>query len=139
MSSPKSNPQTPPTHSRLLFQSTPNSAANSTHSSNDGQTSPNLGLSKEEIFKKTLTQLFTKEFLSVLTIKDAVLKEVRDCILQNDAQRCKEVNPYLFSYRRDLHVRSGCLCVDERVRRYHIQFRTPFSKFATSPSLAARV
>ena len=48
-----------------------------------------------------------------------MLKEVRDCILQNDAQRCKEVNPYLFSYWRDLHVRSGCVCVDERVAIQH--------------------
>ena len=29
---------------------------------------------------------------------------MRDCILQNDAQRCMEVNPYLYSYWRDLHV-----------------------------------
>ena len=55
----------------------------------------------------------------MLTSKDAVLKEVRDCILQNDAQRCKEVNPYLFSYWRDLYGRSGCVCVEERVAIPH--------------------
>ena len=44
-----------------------------------------------------------------------MLKEVRDCILQNDAQRCKEVNTYFCSYWRDLHVSSGCVCVGERV------------------------
>ena len=92
---------------------------NSTHSSNDGQNSPNLELSKEEVFENNLTQLFTKGFLAVLTSKDAVLKEVRDCILPNDPQRCKEVNPYLFSYWRDLHVRSGCVCEDERVAVPH--------------------
>ena len=119
MSSPKSNPQTHPTHSSVIFQSTPNSAVNSTHSSNDGQTSPKLKLSKEEIFENNLTQLFTKGFLAALTSKDAVLKEERDCILQNNAQRCKEVKPYLFSYWRDLHVSSGCVCVDERVAIPH--------------------
>ena len=51
----------------------------------------------------------------VLTSKDAVLKEVRDCILQNDEQRCKDVNPYMHSYWRDLQFRSGCVCIDERV------------------------
>ena len=112
-------PQTPPTHSRVTFQSTPNSAVNSTHSSNVGQSSPNLEFSKEQVFENNLTQLFTEEFLAVLTSKDAVLKEVRDCILQNDAQRCKEVNPYLFCYWRDLHARSGCVCVDERVAIPH--------------------
>ena len=92
---------------------------NSTHSSNDGQNSPNLELSKEELFENNLTQVITKGFLAVLTSKDAVLIEVRDCILQNDPQRCREVNPYLFSYWRDLHVRCGCVCVDERVAIPH--------------------
>ena len=119
MSNITSNPQTPSTHSRVTFQSTPNSAVNTTRSSTEGQNSPNLDLSKEEVFENNLTQLFTKGFLAVLTNKDAVLKEVRDCILQNDPQRCKEVNPYIFSYWRDLHVRSGCVCIDERVAIPH--------------------
>ena len=112
MSSPKSNPQTPATHSRVTFQSTPNSAVNSTRVSNEGQNSPNLDLSKEEVFENNLTHLFTKRVL-------AVLKEVRDFVLQNDPQRCKEVNPYMFSYWRDLHVRSGCVCIEERVAIPH--------------------
>ena len=74
---------------------------------------------QKEIFENNPTHLFTKGFLALLTSKDAVLKEVRDCILQNDAQRCEEVNPYLFSYWMDLHVRSGCVCVDERVTIPH--------------------
>ena len=121
MSSSKSNPQIPPTPgtSSVTFQSTPNSAANSNRSSNEGPASPNLELSKEEIFENNLTQLFTKGFRAVLTSKDAILKEVRDCILQIDAQRCKEVKPYLHSYWSDLHVRSGCVCVDERVTILH--------------------
>ena len=73
----------------------------------------------EEVFENDLTQLFTKGFLAVLTSKDAVLKEVRDCVLQKDPQRCREVNPYMFSYWRDLHVRSGCVCIDERVAIPH--------------------
>ena len=97
MSSPKSNPQTPSTHSMVTFQSTPNSTVNTRRSSNEGQNSPNVDLSKEEVFENNLTQLFIKGFLAVLTSKDAVLKEVRDFILQNDPQRCKEVNPKCFS------------------------------------------
>ena len=128
MTSPKSNPQTPPTHSRVTFQSIPNAAVNSTRSSNEAQISPNLELSKEEVFENNLTQLFTKGFLAVLTSKDAVLKEVRDCVLQNDPQRCKELNPYVYSYWSDLHVRSGCVCIDERVAIPHsIHFTHPGS------------
>ena len=109
MSSLKSNPQTPPTPgtSRVTFQMTPNSAVNSTRSSNEGPASANRELSKKEIFENNLTQLFTKGFLAVLTSKDDVLKKMRDCILQNDAQICREVNPYLRSYWRDLRVQSG--------------------------------
>ena len=119
MTSPKSNPQTPPTHSRVTFQSTPNSAVNSTRSSNEAQNSPNLELSKEEVFENNLAQLFTKRFFAVLTSKDVFLKEVRDCVLQIDPQRCKEVNPYMCSYWIDLHVRSGCVCIDEHVAIPH--------------------
>ena len=119
MCSPKSNPQTPPTHRRVTFQSTPNSAVSSTRSSNAGQTSPDLEVSKEELFENNSTHLFTKGFPAVPTSKDAVLKEMRDCILQNDAQRSKEVNSYLYSYKRDLHIGSGCVCFDERVAIPH--------------------
>ena len=88
-------------------------------SSNEAQNSSDLDLSKEELFENNLTQLFTKRFLAVLTSKDAVLKEVRDCAQQNDHQRCKEVNPYMFLNWRDLHVRSVCVCIDERVAIQH--------------------
>ena len=138
MSSPKSNPQTPPTHSRVTFQSTPNSAANSTHSSNDVQTSPNLELSKEEVSENNLTQLFTKGFLVVLTSKEAVLKEERDCILQNNAQRCKEVNTTSFPIG-GTYMSGLAASASTNVWQYHIQFRTPFSKVSTSPTLAAGV
>ena len=92
---------------------------NSIRSSNKGPASWNFELSKEEVFENILTQLFTKRFLAVLRSRDAVLKEVRDCILQNDGQRCKEVNPYVHSFWRDLHVQSGCVCIDERVAITH--------------------
>ena len=121
MSTSNASQQTPPTpaSSRVTFQSTPNSAFNSTRSSNEGPMSPNLELSKEEAFENNLTQLFTKGFLAILMSKDAVLKGLRDCILQGDKQIFKEVNLYLHLYWRDLHVRSGCVCVDKRVAIPH--------------------
>ena len=53
--------------------------------------------------------------IASLTSKDAVLREVRDCIVKNNESRLKALNPYKHSYWRDLHVRSGCVCIDERV------------------------
>ena len=74
-----------------------------------------IKLSREEIFENNLNHLFTKSFLAVLTSKDAVLKEIRDCIIQDDEARCKEVSPYVHSFWKDLHVKFGCLCVDHVV------------------------
>ena len=92
-------PQTPITNTeRLTLQSTPNSDVNTTRSSHEGQSTPNLQLSREEVFENNLTKLIAKGFLAVPTTKDAVLKENLDCILQDDKQRCKDVNPYMHSY-----------------------------------------
>ena len=35
--------------------------------------------------------------------------------MQDDEARCKEVSHYIHSFWKDLHVKSGCLCVDEHV------------------------
>ena len=40
---------------------------------------------------------------------------MRDCVMQDDEARCKEVGHYIHSFWKNLHVKSGCLCVDERV------------------------
>ena len=68
MSASNTSPQTSSASTgRVKFQWTPNSAVNSKRSSNEGPTTPNLELSKEEGFESNLTQLFTKGFLAVLT------------------------------------------------------------------------
>ena len=78
MSASNTSPQTPPASAgRVTFYSTLNSADHSTRSSHEGPTSPKIELYKEEVFENNLTQLFTKNFLAVLTGKEAVLKEVR--------------------------------------------------------------
>ena len=43
------------------------------------------------------------------------MKEIRDYVIQDDKARCKEVSPYVHSIWKDLLVKSGCLCVHERV------------------------
>ena len=44
-----------------------------------------------------------------------MLKEIQDCVIQDDEARCKEVNPYIHTLWKDLHVKFGYLCVDQRV------------------------
>ena len=68
MSASNTTPQTTSasTTGRVTFQSTPNSGVNSTRS-NEDPASPNLELSKEEVFENNLTQLFIEGFLAVVT------------------------------------------------------------------------
>ena len=113
---PTATLQTP----RVTFRthSTPIATTSTSHNNTQASASPenhDFELSREELFENNLNQLFTKSFLAVLTSKDAVLKEIRDSVIQEDEARCKEVSPYVHSFWKDLHVKSGCLCVDQRV------------------------
>ena len=67
------------------------------------------------LFTETLNKVFIMMFLAILTGKDAILKEVRDCFIWNDPDRLQEISPYLFSYWWDLSVKHGCVCLDERI------------------------
>ena len=49
-------------------------------------------------FDFILSKIFNKSLIASLTSKDAVLKEVRDCILTNNKSRLKALNPYIHSY-----------------------------------------
>ena len=89
---------------------TPTSPAHSSNASTPLKPSPHV-----PIFDHNVSKIFNKSLIASLTSKDAVLKEVRDCILINNESRLKALNPYIHSYWRDLHVRSWCVCIDEKV------------------------
>ena len=61
--------------------------------------------------KITLTQLIKYSFLAVIIIKDAILMEIKDCVLQDDDNQFREVNPNSHSFWKDIHVKLGCLVV----------------------------
>ena len=90
---PSTSPQTPQVTFRS--QSTPNANTSASINNTQASSSPeqrDIELSWEEFSEKNLNQLFTKSFLAFLTSKDAVLKEIRDCVMQDDEARCKEVS-----------------------------------------------
>ena len=89
---------------------TPISPAHSSSASTPLTPSPRV-----PIFDYIVSKVFKKSLITSFTIKDAVLKEVRDCILTNNESRLKALNPYIHSHWRDLHVRSECMCIDEKV------------------------
>ena len=124
--SAQNNTSTSPQTPRVTFsnppespeQSTPNTNTSARINNTQASSSPehrDIDLSREKIFENNLNQLFTLSFLAVFTSKDAVLKEIRHCVMHDDEARCKEIRHYIHSFWKYLHVKSGCLCVDERV------------------------
>ena len=106
---PIHNPSTPHATSTAP-NTTPPSPTHSSNASTPLTPSPHV-----PTFNYIVSKIFNKSLIASLTSKDAVLKGVRDCILTNNESRLKAINPYIHSYWRDLHVRSGCVCIDERV------------------------
>ena len=89
---------------------TPTSPTHSSNTSTPLTPSPHV-----PTFDYIVSKILNKSLIASLTSKDAVLKELRDCILTDNESRLKDLNPYIHSYWRDLHVRSGCVCFDEKV------------------------
>ena len=81
----QSNPATSPQTPRVTFrtQSTPMQTTRAGPSNTQASSSPeeyDIELSREEIFENNLNTFFTS-FLAVITSKDVVLKEIRDCVI----------------------------------------------------------
>ena len=105
-----------PTKARVTFSdTTPSTPGTNTTSNTETPTGSMIEETDDILFTETLNKVFRKKFLAILTGKDAILKEVRDCDIRNDPDRLQEISPYLFSYWRDLSVKHGCVCLDERI------------------------
>ena len=105
-----------PTKARVTFlDTTPSTPGTNTTSHTETPTSSTIEEADDIIFTETLNKVFSKKFLAILTGKDVILKEVRDCVMRDDPDRLQEISPYLFSYWRDLSVKHGCVCLDERI------------------------
>ena len=90
--------------------STPTSTALSSNISIPLTTSPPI-----PTFDHIFNKIFSKSQIASLSSKDAVLKEVRDCILTNNESQLKALNLDIHSYWRNLHIRCGCICIDKKV------------------------
>ena len=94
---------------------TPSTPGTNTTSHTETPTGGAIEEADDIIFTETLNKVFSKKFLAILTGKDAILKEVRECAMRDDPDRLQEIGLYLFSYWRDLSVKHGCVCLDERI------------------------
>ena len=82
-------------------------------------TSPSVDDLYLDSFNFALSKIFSSTLMARLTTKDAILKEVRDCILTENEDRCKQISPYIHSFWIDLHVKNGCVCIDNRIALPH--------------------
>ena len=56
-------------------------------------TSPSVDDLYLDTFNFALSKIFSSTLIASLTTKDAILKEIQDCILTEDEDRCKQLSP----------------------------------------------
>ena len=78
-------------------------------------TSPSTDELYTDAFNFALSQIFSSTLMASLTSNDAILKEIRDCILTENEDRCKQISPYIHTFLMDLHVKNGCVRIDGRI------------------------
>ena len=68
-----------------------------------------------DAFNFALSKIFSSTLMANPTSKDAILKEIRDCILTENEDRCKQISPYFHTFWKDLHAKNGFVCIDDRI------------------------
>ena len=68
-----------------------------------------------DTFNFALSKIFSSPLMASLTSKDAILKEIRECLLTDNEDRCRQISPYIHSFLKDLHVKNDCVCIDDRI------------------------
>ena len=87
-----------PTKARVTFSDTTPSTPGTHTSSNTETPSGSLIGEADDIYvTETQNKIFSKKLLDILTGKDAILKEVRDCVIRDDPDRLREISPHLSS------------------------------------------
>ena len=82
-------------------------------------TSPSVDNLYLDTFNFAISKIFSSTLMTCFTTKDAILKEIRDCILTENEDRCKQISPFIHSFWKDLHVKNGCVCIDDRIALPH--------------------
>ena len=105
-----------PTKAQMTFSdTTPSIPATNTSSNNETPSGSLIDVADDICFPDTLNKIFSKKLLAIHTGKDAILKEMRNCVIRDDPDILSKISPYIISYWRDLSVKHGCVCLDERI------------------------
>ena len=78
-------------------------------------TSPSTDDLHTDAFNFAFSEMFSSTLMASLTSKDAILKEIRDPVLTDNEDRCRRTSPYIQSFWKNLHVKNGCVCTDDRI------------------------
>ena len=70
---------------------------------------------RDDQLPKPLEDIFDIQLIAAMTNRDAVLREVRDCILTGDDQRCKKLSKQIHAKWRSLSVQNGCVLLDNKL------------------------
>ena len=117
--------QSTPSKVRFADEAGPSTApaVQATHSTPNTDTTTVTSPSTDDLytdaFNFALSKIFSSTLMAFLTTKDAILKEIRDSILTENEDRCKQISPYIQIFWKDMHVRNGCVCIDDRIAIPH--------------------
>ena len=64
---------------------------------------------------KAIKDVFISTLIAAMRNRDNVLREIRDCIIQNDERRCKAVSKQIYGHWNQLSVNDGCMLLDNRL------------------------
>ena len=78
-------------------------------------TSPSSDDLYTDAFNFALSNNFSRRLMASLTSKDANLKDVRNCVMTDNEDRCRQISPYIHSFWKDLRVKNCCVCIDDRI------------------------
>ena len=78
---------------------------------------PTIGTTpeNEEQLPKPPDDIFNTKLIAAMTNRDTVLREVRDCILTGDEQRCTKLSKQIHAKWRSLSVQNGCVLLDNKL------------------------
>ena len=84
----------------------------------DNLTTPSQDPREREL-TKAIHSIFNTQLIAAMINRDTVLREVRDCILANDEERCKKLCKQIHGQWRNLSNHDGCILVDNKLAIPH--------------------
>ena len=72
-------------------------------------TSPSIDDLYTDAFNFVLSKIFSSTLMASLRSKDAILKEIRDCVLTENQDSCQKISPDIHSFWKDLQFKNGCM------------------------------